>query len=213
MSRETKWSPKFRISGYVWYSLGPYSLADGQFEFFFESSFDNPNIEDFEVPGHVKHLANSQLLAHLKAFKVARDPNEPKIVEFSFTFEPNEYLEDDSLTITKTFHNIQSPESDDEITSVKASLKWKEGKDLTKPVKGASPSFFTWFAFEKLGQEKNVVPDSDNLAVSLADEIYPHAHTIFQDSFVEDEDEFDEDEDEDLESDGNGQLKLGLIIR
>lgn len=115
------------------------------------------------------------------------------------------------MTITKTFRNIQSPESDDEITSVKASLKWKQGKDLTKPVKGAPPSFFTWFAFEKLGQEKNIVPDSDNLAVSLADEIYPHAHTIFQDSFVEDEDE--DDEDEDLESDGNGHMKLGLIIR
>lgn len=145
--------------------------------------------------------AERQLLAHLKAFKVARDPNEPKNVDFAFTFEPNEYLEDDSLTITKTFYNIQSPNSDDDITATKATLKWKQGKDLTKPVKGAPPSFFTWFAFEKLGHEKNVLPDSDDLAVSLADEIYPHAHTIFQESFVEDADEFDEDED--LESNGN----------
>jgi hypothetical protein len=163
------------------------------------------------VPESSSQIANSQLLSHLTAFKVARDPNEPKNVEFSFTFEPNEYLEDDSLTFTKTFYNIQSPEPDDEITSVKTLLKWKQGKDLTKPVKGAHPSFFTWFAFERLGQENNIVPDSDNLAVSLADEIYPHAHVIFQDTFVEDEDEFDEDED--LESDGKRATNVGLIIR
>lgn len=78
-------------------------------------------------------------------------------------------------------------------------------------MKGAPLSFFTWFAFERLGQEKNVLPDSDDLAVSLADEIYPHAHTIFQESFVEDADEFDDDED--LESDGNLSFTLWLIVQ
>ena len=121
--------------------------------------------------------------------------NEPKEVEFIFTFAPNACLADDSLTINKKFSNIQSADPEAVVTSTKAPIKWKAGKDLSKEVKGAPPSFFTWFAFEGHENSKNEFPNSDDLAIQLADEIYPHAHKIFQESFVEDSDDMDEDED------------------
>jgi hypothetical protein len=129
--------------------------------------------------------------------------NEPKEVEFSFTFAPNAYLSDDSLTINKKFSNIQSADPDAVVTSTKVPIKWKVGKDLSEAVKGAPPSFFTWFAFEGNGNSKNEFPNSDDLAIQLADEIYPDAHKIFQESL---EDSDDMDEDEDLES---GMVWLG----
>jgi hypothetical protein len=132
----------------------------------------------------------------LTSFKVIRDVNEPKEVEYIFTFAPNAYLADDSLTLTKKFSNIQSPYPEAIVTSTKVSINWKPGKDLSKPAQGTPPSFFTWFAFE--GPEnatENEFPYGDNVAITLADEIYPHAHKIFQDSYMEDSDAMDEDED------------------
>jgi template-activating factor I len=148
-----------------------------------------------------------QLFAHLTSFKVVRDKNEPKEVEFAFTFSPNEYLEDDSLELKKSFSNIQAPDSESHVTSTKVPIKWKPGKDLTKVVKGIPQSFFSWFAFEKEG--KDDFQSSIEIAIVLADEIYPHAHRIFQESLVEESDEGDQDED--LE--GRGVLLVANILR
>ena len=79
-------------------------------------------------------------------------------------------------------------------------IKWKEGKDLTEMVKGVPPSFFRWFAFERKGQCKEDFPNSEEIAVELADEVYPHAHKIFQESLIEESD--DVDMEEDLEDSG-----------
>lgn len=132
---------------------------------------------------------------------MSRDKNEPKQVDFVFTFTPNDYLADDSLILKKSFSNVQSPDTTSTVTSAKIPIKWKPGKDLTKIVKGAPPSFFTWFAYEGKGHEKNEFPNSADIVVVLADEIYPHAHKIFQESAMEESD--DVDEDEDIEGSGN----------
>jgi hypothetical protein len=135
------------------------------------------------------------LLAYLSSFKASRDKNEPKEVEFTFTFTPNEYLADDSLVLKKSFSNLQSPDPDSRITSTKVPIKWKEGKDFTEIIKGVPPSFFRWFAFEANGEGKDDFPNSEEIAAELADEIYPHAHRIFQESVIEESDEVDMEED------------------
>jgi len=138
----------------------------------------------------------TQLFGHLNSFKVVRNSDSPEEVEFIFSFEPNEYLHDDSLVLTKRFSNIQSPVAGSSITSVVTPIKWKAGKDLTKRVKGAPPSFFTWFAFEQTSESQDEFPESEDIAVELVDAIYPHAHKIFQDAYMEEDS--DEEEDEDL---------------
>jgi hypothetical protein len=125
---------------------------------------------------------------------VIRDKDEPKEVEFEFIFQPNEYLESDSLVLKKPFHDLQSPETDIKATSTKVPIKWKEGKNITKAIEGVPPSFFAWFAFEKEGQGDDEFPDSLDVALTLADEIYPHAHRIFQEYVVDESEEEDEDE-------------------
>jgi hypothetical protein len=140
-----------------------------------------------------------QLLSHLSSFKVTRDRDEPKEVEFTFTFTPNEYLDNSSLTLKKMFSNVQAPDPESQITSTKVHIQWKHGKDLTQPVEGVSPSFFTWFAFEGPDKDEADFPDSADIAVELAYEIYPHAHKIYQEAIGGESDEAME---EDLEDDG-----------
>lgn len=146
----------------------------------------------------------------MKSFKVTRDENEPKEVEFVFTFAPNAYLTNDSLILKKSFSNVQSPDSTSQITSTKVPITWKDGKNLTKIVKGAPPSFFGWFAFEGKGNEGEGFPESADIAVALADTIYPHAHKIYQESNMEESDEVDEDED--LENTGTPPIESLLTI-
>jgi Nucleosome assembly protein (NAP) len=122
--------------------------------------------------------------------------NDPKQIEFIFTFSPNEYLADNSLNLKKSFANVQSPDSKSQITSTVVPIQWKPGKDLTKKVGGAPLSFFHWFAFEGQGQAGDEFPESAEIAMALADEIYPHAHKMYQESIAEESDEVDE---EDLE--------------
>ena len=140
-----------------------------------------------------------EVLEHVTSFQVRRDPNEPKDVEFIFTFSPNDHLNDDSLTLRKKFNNLGTPNSESKVTSSKVKINWKPGKDLTKHVKGAPPSFFTWFDFENEDEDDQDF-DCAEIAEQLADEIYPHAHKIFQDLIDEEGDELDEDED--LEENG-----------
>lgn len=134
----------------------------------------------------------------MTSLKVVRDPKDPKEVDFIFTFEANEYLEDASLTITKSFSNIQSPDTQADVTSKKVPIQWKAGKDLTQTAKGAPASFFTWFAFEGNGNDE--FDEGADIAMELADEIYPHAQKIFLETFVGDSDE--EDEEEELDESG-----------
>jgi len=116
-----------------------------------------------------------------------------------FTFSPNDYLADDSLTLRKKFLDLEGPIPEAKVVSSKVLINWKPGKDLAEPVKGAPPSFFRWFAFEN---DRDRVEELDcvEIAEQLADEIYPHAHKIFQRA-IEDEGE-DIDEEEDLEESG-----------
>jgi hypothetical protein len=142
----------------------------------------------------------------LNSFRVYRNKDEPKEVEFEFKFNPNEYLESESLVLKKSFSNLQSPDSEANSRSTKVPIKWKEGKDITKVIEGVPPSFFTWFAFEEEDQDEDEFPDSVEVAVTLADEIYPHAHRIFQEYVVSDE-SGDEDEDENLDE-GNCSIYM-----
>lgn len=66
---------------------------------------------------------------------------------------------------------------------------------MTEIVNGVPPSFFRWFAFEGNGVREDDFPNSEELAIELAEEIYPHAHRIFQESVIEESDEVDMEED------------------
>jgi hypothetical protein len=114
-------------------------------------------------------------------------------VTFKFVFSPNEYLH--SLELTKTFRGVGLPDSNQRITSTAVPIQWKEGKDLTVPTVGVPPSFFSWFAFESEGTGEL---DAVQIAEQLADEVYPHAHRIWQDALEEESVE----DDESLESGG-----------
>jgi hypothetical protein len=92
------------------------------------------------------------------------------------------------LVLKKSFSNLQSPDPDSHITSTKVPINWKEGKDFTEIVKGVPPSFFRWFAFEGNSEGNDDFPNSEEIAVELADE-------IFQESVIEESDEVDMEED------------------
>jgi hypothetical protein len=145
-----------------------------------------------------------QLLGHVTSLKVVRDPNEPKEVSITFTFSPNQYLADDALVITKKFSNVHSPDPDVEVTSSKAPIKWKSGKDLTQTGPGIPPSFFTWFGYEEGEGDINAFGEGAEIALDFVTEIYPHAHILFNDSVVGEDS--DVDSDEDLDDSGNNPI-------
>jgi hypothetical protein len=82
---------------------------------------------------------------------------------------------------------------------------------LTKTSEGAAPSFFKWFAFEKSESEDEMVMGGDDIALQLADDIYPQAHVIFRQTMMGDSDEeMDEEEEEDLEDESGKLVKCRL---
>lgn len=141
-----------------------------------------------------------ELLDCVKDLYVERSEDNPKNFTISLEFEPNKYLED--LKVEKKFNYLES-ESDDEESEGKyvsdpVALKWKKGKNLTRPgptTQGSS--FFNFFSFS--GSGAGDYKHGEDVALVLAEDIYPHALKFYADAGNDIEDEYDISEDDDEE--------------
>ncbi|KAG5518279.1 hypothetical protein PMAC_003075 [Pneumocystis sp. 'macacae'] len=149
---------------------------------------------------------DTNVLEHLIDLRVYRPNEDPRDINIVFEFEPNDYLEQNSLCLEKLFtYSSQKAEassscSDKEpsqLISKKVEISWKKNKNLTKQAKGVAPSFFTWFSWT--GEDNNdVFEDGEELAIFIAEDLYPNAVKYFTDALQENEE--DEDAEIDLET-------------
>lgn len=132
--------------------------------------------------------------------------DDPRDLTITFEFAANEFLDDKSLTLSKAFkfHPADGGDDDDskkleqappiDYRSSPVPIHWK-GRDLTA---GSNESFFDWFAWT--GEPGDKFSKGDEVAIILAEEIYPNATKLYTEG-MEDEDNSDE---EDLEEEENG---------
>lgn len=144
----------------------------------------------------------------MRVYRPNQDPRDIKIV---FEFEPNEYLESSSLYIEKLFRyssqkaeasSFNADKEPSQLISEKVNIKWKKDRDLTKPTKGVAPSFFTWFSWT--GEDNDVFEDGEELAIFIAEDLYPNAVKYFTDALQENEE--NEDEEIDLENENGDNI-------
>ncbi|KAK9325646.1 hypothetical protein V1517DRAFT_313944 [Lipomyces orientalis] len=154
---------------------------------------------------------DAELFEYLSSIDVDRDETDPRTFTLTFRFKENPFLEDS--TISKSFTYIDKKDDNEEedsedITdagrirykSSKVNIKWKKDNDLTATPAGSPPSFFTFFDWENSDDEskKDVFAQAHEVAILIADELYPNAVKLFTEA-VEEEDEDDEEEEIDLE--------------
>ena len=124
-------------------------------------------------------IEDQQLLSHLIELKVRRADEDPRGFTVTMEFDKeNEYLQEDSLILTKAF-KVRDDSDDGNLSSTPTTINWVEGKDLTKDSSGR-PSFFTFFAWT--GDDKDVFQEGEEVALVLADQLYPDALKIWTDS-------------------------------
>ncbi|KAK7203819.1 hypothetical protein BZA70DRAFT_311990 [Myxozyma melibiosi] len=159
---------------------------------------------------------DAELLESLDTIDLDRDETDPRTFTLTFSFKDNKFLE--TTTLSKTFTYVpkpSSPEDDDDedsedITesarvsykSTKAPIKWKQGQDLTKTKPGQPISFFTFFEWENKGEEEDakggdVFANAHEVAILIAEELYPNAVKLYTDALIEEEE--DDEEEIDLE--------------
>ncbi|KAK9265177.1 hypothetical protein V1519DRAFT_15692 [Lipomyces tetrasporus] len=154
---------------------------------------------------------DAELFEYLSSIDVDRDETDPRTFTLTFRFKENSFLEDS--TISKTFTYIDKKDDNEEedsedITdasrirykSSKVNINWKKDHDLTVTPAGSPPSFFTFFDWENSDDEskRDVFAQAHEVAILIADELYPNAVKLFTEA-VEEEDEDDEEEEIDLE--------------
>ncbi|BFZ61882.1 hypothetical protein YB2330_002960 [Saitoella coloradoensis] len=132
------------------------------------------------------------LLRNLKALSVKRDKDEPRTLTLTFEFEENEFLGEKSCRIVKRFTYTEGEEGEageegGVLTSKKVNLEWKDGKDLTKNA-GSFFHFFSW-----TGNGKDKCP-GEELAMLIAEDMYPNALKYYTEAVNEDEEDFDDEE-------------------
>ncbi|EMR09568.1 hypothetical protein PNEG_02154 [Pneumocystis murina B123] len=154
---------------------------------------------------------DANVLEHLIDLRVYRPNEDPRDIKIVFEFEPNEYLESNSLYLEKLFRyssqkaEASSSNTDKEpsqLISEKVNIKWKKNKDLTKPTKGVAPSFFTWFLWT--GENNDIFEDGEELAIFIAEDLYPNAVKYFTDALQENEE--NDDEEIDLENENGDNI-------
>ncbi|KAK9248926.1 hypothetical protein V1506DRAFT_528196 [Lipomyces tetrasporus] len=149
---------------------------------------------------------DAELFEYLSSIDVDRDETDPRTFTLTFRFKENSFLEDS--TISKTFTYIDKKDDNEEedsedITdasrirykSSKVNINWKKDHDLTVTPAGSPPSFFTFFDWENSDDEskRDVFAQAHEVAILIADELYPNAVKLFTEA-VEEEDEDDEEE-------------------
>ena len=132
-----------------------------------------------------------------KSITVTRpSEDEPRDLDITIEFNPNEYLEDESLKLVKSFKH-QAADKDDKdsiakLTTSPVSIKWKAGRDITdKEDRGGS--FFDWFGWD--GEIRDNFAGFENIAYVFADDLYPNAVRLFLDSTEENEEDDSASED------------------
>ncbi|KAG4305722.1 hypothetical protein PORY_000632 [Pneumocystis oryctolagi] len=153
---------------------------------------------------------DANVLEHLIDLRVHRPNEDPRDINIIFEFEQNDYLESSSLYLEKLFiyskqkaeASSNSDKEPSQLISKKVEIKWKKNKDLTKTIKGAAPSFFTWFSWT--GENNDVFEDGEELAIFIAEDLYPNAVKYFTDALQENEEE-DENAEIDLETENEDE--------
>uniref|UniRef100_UPI0009007629 Putative nucleosome assembly protein C36B7.08c n=1 Tax=Schizosaccharomyces pombe (strain 972 / ATCC 24843) TaxID=284812 RepID=UPI0009007629 len=160
---------------------------------------------------------DSVLLEKLENIYVERfNEKEPRDVRISLTFQPNEYLQDDNLTLVKEVRMKEEKAKDDEglekkitkYTSQPVDIHWKPGKSMFRKNKKLPPNFFDYFQWT--GEEEDDDFDGATLTIFLAEDLFPNAVKYFTEAMTEeasDEDEsvdLEEDEEEEDEEDEEG---------
>ncbi|GAO49020.1 hypothetical protein SAICODRAFT_7612 [Saitoella complicata NRRL Y-17804] len=141
------------------------------------------------------------LLRKLKVLSVKRDKDEPRTLTLTFEFGENEFLGEKSCKVVKKFTYAEGEDEEGGVlTSKKASLEWKDGMDLTKNA-GSFFHFFSW-----TGNGKDKFP-GEELAVVIAEDMYPNALKYYTEAVNEDEEDFDEEEglEDDEEEEGEDE--------
>ncbi|ODQ70475.1 hypothetical protein LIPSTDRAFT_5934 [Lipomyces starkeyi NRRL Y-11557] len=154
---------------------------------------------------------DAELFECISSIEVDREETDPRTFTLTFRFKENSFLEDNNISKTFTYidkQNDNEEEDSEDITeagrikykSSKVDIKWKKDQDLTATPAGSPPSFFTFFDWENSDDEskKDVFAQAHEVAILIADELYPNAVKLFTEA-VEEEDEDDEDEEIDLE--------------
>ncbi|KAK9447303.1 uncharacterized protein V1518DRAFT_421887 [Limtongia smithiae] len=154
---------------------------------------------------------DAELIDFLEAIHLDRDAADPRTFTITFTFKENPFLE--TLVLAKTFSFVpkdivdgEEEEDSEDITeagrimykSTKVPIVWKKGKELTAQKPGAPVSFFSFFDWVNDEAGKDVFPKAHEVAVVIADELYPNAVKLFTEA-VNEEDDGEEDEEIDLE--------------
>uniref|UniRef100_UPI000F044F01 Vacuolar protein sorting-associated protein 75 n=1 Tax=Pneumocystis carinii (strain B80) TaxID=1408658 RepID=UPI000F044F01 len=154
---------------------------------------------------------DANVLEHLIDLRVYRPNEDPRDIKIVFEFEANEYLESNSLYLMKLFrYSSQKAEASSsninkepsQLISEKVNIEWKKNKDLTRQTKGTAPSFFTWFSWT--GKENDIFEDEEELAIFIAEDLYPNAVKYFTDALQENEE--NEDEEIDLENENGDNI-------
>ncbi|KAK9453883.1 hypothetical protein V1511DRAFT_503488 [Dipodascopsis uninucleata] len=160
---------------------------------------------------------DGELLESILSIELERAEADPRTFTLKFEFEDNDFLEDNVITKTFTYIDKKSDkeeEDSEDITdaakikyrSTKSDIKWKAGKNLIRTKAGATPSFFTFFDWENSEDEskQDVFDRAHEVALYIAEDLYPNAVKLFTEATEEEEEDEDEEidlEDEDDEDD------------
>ena len=143
------------------------------------------SIEDELLP-YIKEQ-EADLLKSCYDLKIERMAD-PRDFTLSMSFSKNAYLETSSLNLTKHFKFEGG-----RLTSNVVKLDWKAGKSIIQSAQDENRlSFFSLLAFTGTEEEWNDPDEEDpqlileDMAMLLADEIYPHALSYFTDALAPD---------------------------
>ncbi|WBW73548.1 CENP-A histone disassembly chaperone Ccp1 [Schizosaccharomyces osmophilus] len=164
---------------------------------------------------------DSILLEKLENIYVERyDKEDPRNVRITLTFQSNDYLEDDNLSLVKEVCVKESTTKDEEglektntsLVSKPTDIKWKTGKSLFRKNQDSPPNFFDYFRWT--GEEEEDDFDGASLTIFLAEDLFPNAVKYFTEAMTEeasdeegsvDLEEEDDDEGKDEAAEGENQ--------
>lgn len=142
------------------------------------------SIED-ELSAFIQE-AEADLLKSCTVLRIER-LEDPRNFSLMMSFTRNAYLQNSSCEMTKHFTFDGG-----RLTSRVVNLDWKDGKDLVKAAASQGRlSFFSLFSF--IGTSEEVDEDSEeddpqivleDIAMLLADEVYPHALSYYTDALL-----------------------------
>jgi template-activating factor I len=153
-------------------------------------------------------VEDAELLDNLIDVYVQWDKENARNFTIEFEFKENAFLENDSLKLSKKFEYKESKEEGkpSKYVSEPVTIHWKKDMDLTKKAKEnatGEDSFFSWFSFT--GEGPGDFREGESIALTIADDVFPHALKFYVEasqaiSDDELEGEFDlDDEEEDGE--------------